>query len=122
MVKGFMRGNIPLITVTITNLENVLDVTFTLDTGFSEDLLITPDIVHELGLKTVDTDTINIFNANGEKVLLNTSFVSAILEDEVQDMQVIISKGFPLLGIGFLTKFGYKAIVDCKKRTVTLEK
>lgn len=122
MVEGFMRGNIPLVTVTISNLDNVLDVTFTLDTGFSEDLLITPEIVRELELEIIDTDTVNIFNANGEKVLLNTSFVRAVLEDEAQDVQVIISKGFPLLGIGFLTKFGYKAIINCKERTVTLEK
>lgn len=120
MVEGFMRGNIPLVTVTVSNHGNVLDVTFTLDTGFSEDLLITPEIVSELELETIDT--VNIFNANGEKVLLNTSFVSSILEGETQDVQVIISNGFPLLGIGFLTKFGYKAIIDCKERTVTLEK
>ncbi len=122
MVEGFMRGNIPLITITVFNLSNVLDITFTLDTGFSEDLLITPEIVRELELEIVETDTINIFNANGEKVLLNTSFVSAKMENEIQDVQVIISKGFPLLGIGFLTKFGYKAIIDCKQRTVILEK
>lgn len=122
MVEGFMRGNIPLITVTIFNRDNVLDVTFTLDTGFTEDLLITPDIVRELELEIADTDTINIFNANGEKVLLNTSFVSAVMENETKDVQVIISNGTPLLGIGFLTKFGYKAIVDCKQRTVILEK
>jgi len=54
--------------------------------------------------------------------LLNTSFVSTVMEDETQNVNVIISNGFPLLGIGFLTKFGYTAIIDCKARTVTLDK
>ena len=38
------------------------------------------------------------------------------------DIQVLISESMPLAGISFLTKFGYKAIVDCKYRTIALER
>jgi len=46
----------------------------------------------------------------------------ASMEGAVNNIQVLISKSMPLAGISFLTKFSYKAIVDCKKRTVVLEK
>ena len=63
-----------------------------------------------------------LYVANGEKVTLNFSNANAILENENKKVQILVSNGIPLLGIGFLTKFGYKAIIDCKQRTVTLEK
>jgi hypothetical protein len=34
---------------------------------------------------------------------------------------VLVSEGMPLLGISFMEKFGYAAIIDCKKKTVVLE-
>jgi len=46
----------------------------------------------------------------------------AVMEDTVEHVDVLISKSNPLAGIGLLSKFGYKAIVDCKHRTVILEK
>jgi clan AA aspartic protease len=120
MVNGFMRGNIPLIVVTVVNKSNILDITFTLDTGFTEDLLITKEIANELEI--TPESYINIQNANGQTVGIDVSYANSIIENEKKEVQVFISDGLPLLGIGFLTKFGYRAIIDCKKRTVTLEK
>ena len=47
-----MNGNVPFIQATVINKNNVLDIIFTLDTGFSEDLLITPEIASELDLES----------------------------------------------------------------------
>ncbi len=120
MVKGFMNGNVPFIEATVINKNNVLDIIFTLDTGFSEDLLITPEIASELELES--DSFLNLYIANGEQVSLNVSAGFAVIENTKQEVEIIVSNGSPLLGIGFLTKFGYKAIVDCKDRTVTLER
>ncbi len=120
MVEGFMNGNVPLITIAVTNNKNVLDITFTLDTGFTEDLLVTPEIASELELDIENFS--ELYVANGEKVTLNFANSYAIMENSRKRVQVLISNGIPLLGIGFLTKFGYKAIIDCKERTVVLEK
>ena len=37
-------------------------------------------------------------------------------------IQVLISDSMPLVGISFLSKFNYKAAVDCKHKTVMLER
>ncbi len=37
-------------------------------------------------------------------------------------IDVLISDSMPLAGISFLTKFNYKAIVDCRFKTVNLER
>jgi len=119
MVEGFMTGNVPFITATVENKKNILDIIFTLDTGFTEDLLVTPEIASELELDSENFS--ELYVANGEKVTLNFTNANAIMEGSNKKIQVLISNGIPLLGIGFLTKFGYKAIVDCKERTVVLE-
>ncbi len=120
MVKGFMNGNVPFIIVSVLNGNNLLDIQFTLDTGFTEDLLVTHEIASELELDAENFS--ELYVANGEKVTLNFSNANAIMENENKKVQILVSNGIPLLGIGFLTKFGYKAIIDCKQRTVTLEK
>ncbi|MBX7046981.1 MAG: hypothetical protein K1X86_14215 [Ignavibacteria bacterium] len=64
----------------------------------------------------------NLYIANGEQVTLNVAPAFAVIENVKAEVEIIVSNGSPLLGIGFLTKFGYKAIIDCKERTVVLEK
>ena len=91
-----------------------------LDTGFTGDLQVTPKIARELGLQVVGVTKSRI--ANGQIVDVPTALALASMEGAVNYIQVLISESMPLAGISFLSKFGYKAIVDCKYRTVTLDK
>jgi len=34
---------------------------------------------------------------------------------------ILASEGIPILGINFMEKFGYTAIIDCKKKTAVLQ-
>ena len=121
MVKGiFVNDNTPVIKVAIGWGQAVQTPYFILDTGFTGDFQVTPQIAEDLGLQV--TGVTNARIASGEIVSVPTALALASLEGEVNNVQVLISDGFPLAGISFLSKFDYKAIVDCKYKTVTLER
>lgn len=80
---------------------------------------MTPQIAKDLGFEVVGV--INTRIANGQVVQVPTALAIASMEGAVNYIQVLISDSMSLLGISFLSKFGYKAIVDCKYKTVVLE-
>lgn len=120
MVLGTFYENIPLIKIVVAWGQSVQSPYFVLDTGFTGDLQVTPKIAKELGLHITGVTPVEI--ANGDVVQVPIALAIASMEGAVSSIQVLISKSMPLAGISFLTKFSYKAIVDCKKRTVVLEK
>lgn len=122
MVRGIFidQYNLPVVSITVAWGNAVQSPSAVLDTGFSGDLQVTPQIALELGLVTLGVTPTRI--ANGETVQVPTALAYAAMEGAVNLIQVLISESFPLVGIGFLTKFNYKAVVDCKYKTVELEK
>jgi predicted aspartyl protease len=118
MIQGSFVQNIPLIPVKIGWDVSVQNINLILDTGFTGDLQVTPKIAQQLGLKIVGATPIQL--ASG--TIVSTSFAIAYtsMEGKTNLVQVLISNGMPLAGISFLSKFGYKAIVDCKLKTVEL--
>lgn len=80
--------------------------------------MVTPKIAVELGLKVTGVENIKI--ANGSIVNMSTALAVASMESKRNFVTVLIANSFPLAGISLFTKFGYKAIVDCKHRTVEL--
>jgi len=120
MILGTFVENIPLIQVIVGWGQSVQSPYFVLDTGFTGDLQVTPKIATDLGLNIVGVTPTRI--ANGQVINTPTALALASMEGAVNRIQVLISKSMPLAGISLLSKFGYKAIVDCKYRTVTLEK
>lgn len=120
MVSGIFIEDVPLIEITLAWGNFVKNYWFTLDTGFTGDLQIPTEWATELGLKAQSIETWTI--ADGSKVLVPQALAVAGLDGEASRVQVGIANGSPLAGIGFLTKFGCRAIVDCKYRIVTLDK
>lgn len=120
MISGVFVENIPLIKVVVAWGQSVQAPFVVLDTGFTGDLQVTPKIATELGLKVVGVTKTQI--ANGQIIQVPVALAIASMEGAVNYIQVLISDSFPLAGISFLTKFGYKALVDCKYRTVILER
>ena len=120
MLQGAFVKNTPFIGVTVAWNQAVQNPAFILDTGFTGDLQVTSKIAKELGLETVGVIPITI--ANGQTVQMQTALAIAAMEGATSYVTVIISDSMPLAGIGLLTKFGYKAEVDCKYRTVKLER
>ena len=96
------------------------DISAILDTGFTGDIQIDPVIASELGLRPDDIMEVTIAGENRISFPIATAI--AVMELSGQKMDVLIGAGLPLVGIGFLTKFGYTAIVDCKHKKVLLRK
>jgi len=120
MLNGVFVENIPFIKVVVAWGQSVQAPFVVLDTGFTGDLQVTPKIAEELGLKVVGVTKTQI--ANGQVIEVPVALAIASMEGAVNYIQVLISESMPLAGISLLTKFNYKATVDCKYRTVALEK
>jgi len=120
MVQGTFVKNTPFVSVTIAWNDALRNAAFILDTGFTGDLQVTPKIAQELGLEVIAVTPITI--ADGKTVQMQTALAIAALEGTTNFVTVQISDSLPLAGIGLFTKFSYKAVVDCKYRTVNLER
>lgn len=120
MVQGFFVKDMPLIPVVLAWGERAQNPVVVLDTGFTGDIQVTPEIAKELGLRIAGLTRSKI--ADGQIVEIPTALAVAMMEGTLKSIQVLISESMPLAGISFLTKFGYKAIVDCKYRAITLER
>ncbi len=77
-------------------------------------------MANDLGLKVIGSVPIGM--VNGEITNFPAALAIADIEGNQNRTTVIIGEGFPVLGIGTLAKFGYKATIDCKHKIVTLEK
>lgn len=120
MLSGIFSGDIPFIKVVVGWGQSVQAPYVVLDTGFTGDLQVTPKIAYELGLHVTGVTKAQI--ANGQTVDVPVALAIAAMEGARNYIQVLISDSMPLAGISFLSKFGYKATVDCKYKTVTLER
>ncbi|OGZ39807.1 MAG: hypothetical protein A3B04_00105 [Candidatus Portnoybacteria bacterium RIFCSPLOWO2_02_FULL_39_11] len=120
MISGVFVENIPFIKVVVAWGQSVQAPFVVLDTGFTGDLQVTQEIAKELGLRVVGVTKTQI--ANGQIIEVPVALAIAAMEGATNYIQVLISNSMPLAGISFLSKFGYKATVDCKYRTVALER
>ena len=120
MIRGFFIDNSPFIEVLVAWGQSVQAPVVILDTGFTGDLQVTPEIATELNLEI--TGVIPVELASGRVEQTPTALAVASMEGKNEIIEVLISKSIPLAGISFLTKFSYKAIVDCKNKKVTLRK
>lgn len=120
MIDGLFIENVPWVEVVVIWGKFIQKPLAILDTGFSGDLQITSKMAKELDLKATTTVQVQIANGSYVKVPLALAVVS--LEGIEQRVQVLISESTPLVGINLLSKFSYKAIVDCHNKTVALQK
>lgn len=120
MIRGEFVENTPYIQITLGWNNFVRNYWFILDTGFTGDLQIPYTFGQELGVTPNSVVPTTI--ANGQTVQVPHALAIASMEGVRNYVQVGLSNGSPLAGINLLTKFGYKAIVNCKYRMVLLEK
>ncbi|MBI4253207.1 hypothetical protein HY623_03475 [Candidatus Uhrbacteria bacterium] len=120
MITGSFVDNTPFVRIAIGWGRSVQTPLVVLDTGLTGDLQVTPKIARELDLEVIGATEARI--ASGDVVRVPVAIALAAMEGMTQTIQVIISESIPLVGIGFLSKFEYKAILDCKDKTVVLER
>lgn len=120
MIKGtFVQNDKPMVEATIAWGQAVQTPYFVLDTGFTGDLAVTPEVAKELGLN--EDGVTEMRTAANQIMLFPSATALASMEGKTIYVTVIIKKGLPLLGISFLEKFKYKVTVDCNHKTVELE-
>ena len=78
MVQGQFRNNAPLIQVVVAWGQAVQAPFVILDTGFTGDLQVTPEIAQELGLKVIGVTKTQI--ANGAIVNVPVALAIAVME------------------------------------------
>ena len=120
MITGKFVGDTPFIQVSILGKDSFQSPYFILDTGFSGDLQITPQIASDLEMN-FDAE-VKARIADGSVVEVPVAYARAEMEGAINEVEVFVSHSMLLAGISFLTKFGYTAVVDCKHRTVSLKK
>jgi predicted aspartyl protease len=121
MTTGVFIENTPFIRIALGWGQSVQTPFVILDTGFTGDLQVTPKIAQELGLEIVGVTKTQI--ANGQIIDMPMALAVAAIEGSAEYIDVLISENImPLIGIGFLSKFDCKAIIDCKYKTVALER
>ncbi|HLD70335.1 MAG TPA: hypothetical protein VI937_00385 [Negativicutes bacterium] len=120
MIEGqFVDGDKPVVPAVIAWNQSVQAPYFILDTGFTGDLVVTPEIAKDLGLDVSAMMPVRI--AGNRVVPMETATAIAVMEGQRLYVTIFISEGWPLLGITFMQKFNYKAIVDCRNKKVGLE-
>lgn len=120
MIQGVFAKNIPFIQMDLAWGDAMQSSFAVLDTGFTGDAQVTPKIAQELGLQIVGV--IDTELANGQIVQIPTALAVAGMEGMARYVEVLISNSIPLAGIGLLSKFSYKVSIDCKNRTIHLER
>ena len=119
MIIGKFIGNVPIIKVAVASGYSLQTPVVILDSGFTGDLQVSSKIAAELRLQPIGVTPARI--ANGKVIQVPIALAFSAMEGVTRSIEVLISDGMPLIGIGFLSKFGFKASLDCKHRTVVLE-
>ena len=120
MVEGEFLQGLPTVPITLTWKDQHVVLQATLDTGFSGDVHVSKDIAKELSLTITGYSMATL--ASGKSSKIPYAMGIAAMENAGQAIQVHVSNGIPLIGIGFLSKFGYIATIDCKYKKVHLKK
>lgn len=120
MLRGVIHNNQPLIKLVIAWNLGVQEIVALVDTGFTGELKIPPSKVSELSLQITHTEPICL--ANEKIVNMQASIAAVSMEGVAKVVNVLISDGMPIIGVGLLKRFGYILKANFKRDFLILEK
>lgn len=120
MIFGMIDEDQPLIPVLIGWRLGAQSYLALMDTGFTGDVKVSPEIANDLGLVVTHTETIAL--GNDQVIEINASFAAVMMEGVLKPVTVLIDRGMPMIGMSFLKKFGYALTIDYKTSICTLQK
>lgn len=121
MVKGVIdSNNRPLIEITIGWQHGVQSIIALVDTGFSGELKLSPKEALNLNLMTTHTERVQL--ANNKSVDMQASLAMVSLEKTAKLVNVLISEGLPIVGVGLLKRFEYILKINFKNNYLELRK
>jgi clan AA aspartic protease len=120
MIKGVIHNNKPLISLVVGWKLGVQEIIALVDTGFTGELKISPEKALELGLQTTHTERVILADEN--PVYMEASLALTAMEGVVNVVNVLISRGMPIIGVGLLRRYGYMLNMDVKYNSLILQK
>lgn len=100
MIEGEFRGEAPYITLTLTGEQDVADVAFVVDTGYTGYLAVPETILRAIGAATQGTRYIGLADGSFRRGTIYT--VTVEWEDEEREIEVIALNDEPLLGVAMM--------------------
>lgn len=119
MIKGIIHNNRPLIRLTVGWKLGVQEIIALVDTGFTGELKISSEKASELGLQTTHTERVILADEN--EVYMQGSLAVVSLEGIANVVNVLISKGIPIIGMNFLRRYGYILNMNVKQDSLILQ-
>ncbi len=120
MIHGAVYNNRPLISLTIGWRSKTQDVTALIDTGFTGELKISQKEANELGVQVTHTEPVTLADEKTVDMAAGLAMVS--MEGTQKTMEVLISDGMPIIGVGLLKKFGYILNINFPGSIVSLRR
>ncbi len=120
MIHGGIYNNRPLISLSVGWKLKAQEVTALIDTGFTGELKISKKEATELGVETTHTELVTL--ADESTVGMSAGLAQVSMEDTQKTIEVLISNGMPIIGVGLLKKFGYILNINFPANIVSLKK
>lgn len=120
MIRGIVHKNRPFISIIIGWRLGVQEIVALVDTGFTGELKIPEEKISDLGLMLTHTEPVRLADDNIVNMPASLALVS--MEGAVNMVNVLISKGISVIGVGLLKRFGYILNINFKQDSLTLQK
>lgn len=98
----------------------VQEIIALVDTGFTGELKLSPEKILELGLQITHAEPVTLADENTVSMPASLAVVS--MEDLRSVVNVLISRGIPVIGVGLLKRFGYTLNIDFRYNNLILQR
>ncbi len=120
MIRGTIHNNRPFISLIVGWRLGVQETVALVDTGFTGELKISPQKALELGLQITHAEPVTL--ADEKTVTMPASLALVSMEGVRNVVNVLVSQGTTIIGVGLLRRFGYALNMDVKYNSLILEK
>ena len=120
MIRGTIHNNRPFISLIVGWRLGVQETVALVDTGFTGELKISSVKALELGLQITHAEPVTL--ADEKIVTMQASLALVSMEGVMNVVNVLVSQGIPIIGVGLLRRFGYALNMDVKYNSLILQK
>lgn len=120
MIRGTIHNNRPFISLIVGWRLGVQETVALVDTGFTGELKISPVKAWELGLQITHAEPVTL--ADEKIVTMQASLALVSMEGVRNVVNVLVSQGTTIIGVGLLRRFGYALNMDVKYNSLILQK
>lgn len=120
MIRGTIHNNRPFISLIVGWRLGVQETVALVDTGFTGELKISSVKAWELGLQITHAEPVTL--ADEKTVTMRASLALVSMEGVMNVVNVLVSQGIPIIGVGLLRRFGYALSMDVKYNSLILQR